>query len=384
LENVVKDFVPYSNDTLLFLKYHDGGDAEIIDKTTLRCNGLFIDAEQRQSSVIEQGTINPIDFIPSDQDRAQKYVVHFYDGRIDETKSFTTFSKYTHVNPTNIVLPKPGNTINLPEYKIHPQLILSSLSNKDHAAIYEGIEKTINEQQLVQLFDISVDVVAGDGTIIQTWVYDKCELQNYVNALQHNILFLPFSNEFGYEVRESALLSCLGLFLDAEQRPSDITDKDTIRQIDFIPKIDDSAQKYVVHFSGGEIPETKTFTTFSHFTPIVNNNEIPISIPNNPIGGSPKFLLESLPSNDKAIIYKAFSKIINGDRIYDLFDISIDILTGDDTILQTWSYTDCDITDYFSNYEDNLARIKYHDKYQGEIVDVMIFSCNGLHFDHPS
>jgi len=345
---------------------------------------LFIDVEQRQSSVTEQEIINPTDFIPSEQDRAQKYVVHFYDGRIDETKTFTTFSKYTHVNPTNIVLPKPGNTINLPGYKVHPQLILSSLSSNDKSEMYVAIGKTINEQQLVQLFDISIDVVAGDGTIIQTWTYESCELQNYVNALQHNILFLPFSKEFGYEIRESALLNCLGFLLDAEQRPSNITEKDTVRQIDFIPRIEDSAQKYVVHFSGGEIPETKTFTTFSHFTPIVDNNELPIDIPNNPLDGSPKFLLESLPSNDKAIIYKAISKIINGDRIYKLFDISIDILTGDDTILQTWSYTDCDITDYVSSFEDSLARIKYHDKYQGEIVDVTIFSCNGLHFNHPS
>ncbi len=65
----------------------------------------------------------------------------------------------------------------------------------------------------------------------------------------------------------------------------------------------------------------------------------------------------------------------------ELIDIGVEILDGGGNLLQTWIYRDCKAISYQVFLEDNILMIKYHDRWQSEIKDRVMFSCNGLHID---
>ena len=58
----------------------------------------------------------------------------------------------------------------------------------------------------------------------------------------------------------------------------------------------------------------------------------------------------------------------------------VDVVTDDETILQTWNYLSCKIVGYELMLDENLVLVKYHDQWQPEIAEKSKFSCNGLDF----
>ena len=45
-----------------------------------------------------------------------------------------------------------------------------------------------NPGKTPKFFETTIEVVSGDGTIIQTWEYDKCEVTNYDIYLDDSLL----------------------------------------------------------------------------------------------------------------------------------------------------------------------------------------------------
>jgi len=74
--------------------------------------------------------------------------------------------------------------------------------------MYEGIKKWESKIGIVRSFDVAIDVLSVDDTLIQTWYYTTCEPTNHFTTLQHTIIFLPFSNEFGSEIHTNTLFDC--------------------------------------------------------------------------------------------------------------------------------------------------------------------------------
>jgi len=95
--------------------------------------------------------------------------------------------------------------------------------------------------------------------------------------------------------------------------------------------------------------------------------------------------LSSLPSKDKEEFYKLVNEYYNIGKDPEPFDVTVDILTGDGTILQTWDYTKCDISNYETFLFDNLLFYKGHGGRGSEIRDNTNFNCVGfavtLHFE---
>ena len=104
-------------------------------------------------------------------------------------------------------------------------------------------------------------------------------------------------------------------------------------------------------------------------------------IPHYEIGETPEFYLESLPAKDKIEFYKWISQYVNPGRPPEPIDVGIEILDGNDNILQTWVYRDCEARSYQVFLEDNILMIKYHEQWGSEIKDRVMFTCNGLHID---
>jgi len=425
----ITDYVTYLYDKLLKIKFHDDQNYEIRDKVSFECGEFYLDVEHKTSSL----TINSI---PDNSQRAQKFVVHFSDGMIQRPITLTV-PKFVPVNVDDLALPFPGKT-----FEAKPQFMLSSLPNKDLMQLYQGISDWESKSVLKTPFDVDIDVVSLDDTLIQTWYYRGCQPTNYFTTLSDSILFNPFSQEFGSEIRDYYLFDC-GFFElianedistdseDSNQSSSSIIisplkqmkqgtlpdeilckegyeiilkpNKDSaacvkpsslgklsqlgwinvtqsnIEKLEHIPEESDRAESFVVRISGGVIEEEIVFKTFSNFAPLSEKSKIPLSIPNYPFESiSPHFALEGLPSKDKVEFYQIVNDWLTENTFVEKFDVSIDIVSGDETILQTWDYRTCFISEYVTSLSERLDKIKYHDKYNSEIIDKTIMTCSAL------
>jgi len=158
-------------------------------------------------------------------------------------------------------------------------------------------------------------------------------------------------------------------YLDANQ---DLTSKIIVAE-------DERAQIFVVRISGGLIKDEQVFNTFSYFAPL---SEKSLTIPNYPFDSTfAHFALEGLPSKDKELFYQHVNNWLTETGFTNPFDVSIDVVSGDGTILQTWEYQTCDFVGYITTIEERLDKIKYHDKYQSEIIDRTTIRCSVLNIN---
>jgi len=101
---------------------------------------------------------------------------------------------------------------------------------------------------------------------------------------------------------------------------------------------EDRPMFYSVTFSGGPIRDEREFTSFSLFQPLR------VELPTGPYGYDitrEGFLFESLITTDKQILYEKLVSEYFDDFEYEKFDVTIEPVTKDGTILQSWKYSDC-------------------------------------------
>ena len=138
----------------------------------------------------------------------------------------------------------------------------------------------------------------------------------------------------------------------------------------------DSAQSFVVHFFGGDYFPQKitiyTYSQFLHFSETIDSNNISF------FQDSPTFLLRSLPSHDKSIIYQLVDKYVNAGAKPERFDVSVEVLAGDGKTIQTWEYRKCNVADYATFVNDKEDEYRFGDYDVAEIRDVLVIQCAGF------
>jgi len=314
--------------------------------------------------------------IVQDIDRATLFVVHFSGGDIKETQTYSTFSKFTHTEEV-------GRSETSPSYKIFTNgLELESLPSTDKQWFYYNvISHYINPGKEPQPFDVTIDIVTGDNHILQTWKYGECEVIEYLPFLDENLVILKFVGDFISEIREKTAFGCDEFKVDFELKiPSEIPSS-TLKLGNFVPDKTERAEQILVQFSGGELEFEKTFYSFSKFAPLTQKGTFPILTMGNPFGTAPRFTLESLPSKDNAEFYQFISRYVNIGSEPEPFDVTIHLVTGDGSILQTWKYTKCSGTNYVTFFLDNLIFYKFKQTFGSEIRDKVYFECVGLKFN---
>ena len=136
------------------------------------------------------------------------------------------------------------------------------------------------------------------------------------------------------------------------------------------------AQSFVVRFFGGDFfTETITIYTYSqffHFRETIASSNISF------FTDRPAFLLLSLPSHDKAVIYDLVNRYVNPGKVPDRFDVSVDVLAGDGSIIQTWDYRKCDVIDYSTFVNDKEDEYRFSDSDEAEIRDILVIECAGF------
>ena len=148
----------------------------------------------------------------TDDERAQHFVVRFSDGLIEKPVTIETFYKFEATSSKNQVSERYTHPIYL--FNDKPTFLLESLPSPDKRDLYIGLNNWMKRGQSLTPFDVSIDVISGDGRIIQTWHYLKCSPTGYGTFLQDVTFIYQFTEQKKSEIRERVTFSCQGIDLE--------------------------------------------------------------------------------------------------------------------------------------------------------------------------
>ena len=95
-----------------------------------------------------------------------------------------------------------------------PTFFLESLPSADKQPFYDFIADWMDRGDLLNEFDIDVDVLDGTGTVVQTWAFTKCGITSYGTYLQDLLFIYQYSGVQDSEIRDKAVFSCVGINLE--------------------------------------------------------------------------------------------------------------------------------------------------------------------------
>ena len=446
------DFDYFLQDNLLYFTMNGKkAISEIRDRSEFECIGFSVDFQKYDKNLLAIP-----DKVTKYEDRAVIFLFHASGGEFERTHSTGMISKFSSKNTLSdeIELVASSGAIRnsltsdvtlsgKSENFGYPKFMGESLPNKFSKNAYSTIERYINPGKVPEPFDIRVDVVTGDGTILYSGDYDDCVGQNYSSYLNDNIAWIKFHPALKYEFRDRFEIECIGVdaivtpqdepnlrqfkqnvvkpivqlgigaspeeivckdnmslmlrpptntaicvfeenvskfeergWIISEQQPKQISTK----ILPIIPTDDERAQKILVHLQSPDF-SPKTIETFSKFSPIEKQN-FPLLIPQHDFSkDSAFFYLESLPSKDKDWLYEILSWYINPGKKAEPMYLKIELFSGDDTLLQTGDYSDCERFSYEIYLDESVLVYKFHEKWQSEFKDRIVFSCGGLYFE---
>ena len=155
--------------------------------------------------ITEVTAVSPI----SDSEIAHSFVVHFSDGLISKPITISTFYKFQITSSTS---DEERGSFPIYKFSSPPQFYLESLPSVDKKDFYTGVDRWMTKSTAIEPFNVDIDVVSGDGRVIQTWKFSKCELKGYGTYLQDVINLYQFSNNNEKaEIRERATFTCQGI-----------------------------------------------------------------------------------------------------------------------------------------------------------------------------
>ena len=148
----------------------------------------------------------------SDDERAQSFVVRFSDGMIEKPFVIDSFIKF---KATSSQTNEGGLPVAFPIYTFRdePSFMLESLPSADKQDMYRGIDRWMTGSNVLSPFDVDIEVLSGDGQIIQTWAYKKCEPTAYGTFVQDLIFYYQFVDQEKSEIRDRVTFTCAGIEL---------------------------------------------------------------------------------------------------------------------------------------------------------------------------
>jgi len=149
----------------------------------------------------------------TDDERAQYFVVTFDDGLIEEPFTIDTFIKF---EATSSQTKQSEFLATFPIYKFgdEAEFLLESMPSIDKQKMYIGINNWMERGSSLTPFDVRIDVMSGDGRVIQTWHYDDCKPTAYGTFLQDVIFLYQYVDQDKSEIRERVTFTCAGIDLE--------------------------------------------------------------------------------------------------------------------------------------------------------------------------
>jgi len=376
----ITEYLPYLENSKVFYPFSDSLSGEIRDRAVFYCSGIDIIVDKSDKKQDLEVTD------PSYDERVISYVVYFSGPDFDGLYSVDTFSKFA-----------PSKSLDESQYSIItyssnpvdsvPQFFLESLPSIDKKQLYELYAAYANSGQKPDLFDTSVDLILGDGTILQRWNYRDCNVFDYGLRLEDSMLNHPFAEKSEPEIRDKTDFICRGLGLDiGPDLPQTPFRNSKIIQEGFTgPQIPDENQKakyFIASMFGGELSETVVGEKIKSFENIRRDRGslTPLHHAQQYDRG---FIVESLPTLEKKSFYEFLSRYVNPGKTPEPFDINIDTMLGNDSILHRLHYTNCDVVDIKWYLQQRTWLYQYSQKQQEEIRERYAVYCEGFRVEFP-
>ena len=144
----------------------------------------------------------------SDEERAQSFIVHFSGGDFfSDTKTIYSYSRFFHFSETI-------TSDSVSQFQDRPAFLLRSLPSDDKAPIYDLVDRFVNAGSTPTPFFVNVEVIAGDGTVIQTWEYRRCAVVDYAVFVNDEEDEYRFSDKDEAEIRDVLVVECAGFSLN--------------------------------------------------------------------------------------------------------------------------------------------------------------------------
>jgi len=186
---------------------------KLIERNWMLLREAFAQSDDVEQPETISDDFSSTDLIPSDSERAMFFTARASGGLLQK-EVVTNFHKFTPFTTEESQI-RPDNPTDL---KTTYKFALESLPSKDKLEFYKLVGNVISGSRFAdEPFDINVDVVTGDGTVIQTWAYRDCTIDNYVTYLQDTVFFYQFSHEQTFEIRERAIAECRGFDLEVPE-----------------------------------------------------------------------------------------------------------------------------------------------------------------------
>ena len=145
----------------------------------------------------------------ADSERAMSIVVHYGGEVFGAGETIYTYSEFLHLSSSV----RTGSTGVVTVETTTPTFYLAGLPSHDKKTVYELVDQYVNPSRPPAEYDVQVDIIAGDGKVIQTWDYSKCNIKDYVVFLESSKDKYRFSDSDEAEIREILLWQCRGYHL---------------------------------------------------------------------------------------------------------------------------------------------------------------------------
>lgn len=96
---------------------------------------------------------------------------------------------------------------------VNPKFFLESLPSADKQKFYEFVGNWMDKRDLLNEFDVEIDVLDGTGETIQIWEFNTCGITSYGTYLQDTVWYYQFSGVQDSEIRDRTHFSCTGVHL---------------------------------------------------------------------------------------------------------------------------------------------------------------------------
>ena len=376
----ITEHYQYLQDLIIVYQFSGLQEEEIRDRTVFYCSGFNVLVNESNNNQEPELTK------PAYDDRVTSYVVHFFGGDFETVYSQGTFITFS---PSEAVYKTPYDVISSASNTVgtKPQFYLESLPSQEKKQLYKVYASYVNLGKKPELFNVSIDSILGDGTILHRWNYRDCDLVGYGVHLEESLLRYSVSRQHQPEIRDKSDFRCNGISFDVgvDLPQTPIRDANTIQGIFTGPQIinlEDKSDSYVISVFGGEFTETLVGENVFKFESVRRDRG-----PLTPIHHAKQydfgFIVESLPSQEKKHLYEFLSRYTNPGKTPEPFDVTLDILLGDGSVLHRLHYTNCEAVD-FMWYRQGLTWLyQFSNTQQEEIRERYAFFCGGFKIEFP-
>jgi len=143
--------------------------------------------------------------IPDENQRAKSFKISIYGGELSEPILNRQVYSFENIRRERV-----GLTVNNQANQYDRGFTVESLPTLDKKIFYEFLVKYVNSGKTPEPFDVTLDTILGDGSILLRFHYANCKLLDITWYLQQGNWLYQYSGKLQEEIRERYSMECEG------------------------------------------------------------------------------------------------------------------------------------------------------------------------------